>query len=122
MTKKNSIDERLEEVLLNFRDEEPHTLDESVEALKKAFTEEGYQKTTLNREQVDTVVQEVINQTVKHYVKVGLMSGEHWYSRFEKELESNKQFGDRVNYMWNTETVLETARKASGISDQKDRP
>jgi len=123
------LDKKLKEILLPaihaLDSDESDTL---VTQIKQAFADEGYEKVEYERtDQREPVVERFGSlgelgspkMTIHEWNKIlsnkEIMTGQEWYNRFEKELETWKQYGDKVNYMWNTDTVLKAAKKASGL-------
>lgn len=98
------IDDKLKEILSSsvgrFVNRAP---DKIIADIKQAFADEGYEKPIFPNKLVKEVFEE-------H--KVGLMSGQTWYERWLKQLNSNPGFLISTDY-------FEAARRASGLNEEE---
>lgn len=80
---------------------------EAIEQIKQAFQDAGYSKV----------------KTIWHHPDVPVMTGPEWYERFKEELTRTKVRPNIVGHVAHTniqDTVLEAAKRASGLTNREN--
>ena len=103
-----NLDQKLKELQLNpiekYEDGDYYLSDSDIAQIKQAFQEAGYSKV----------------KTIWHHPDVPVMTGPEWFERFKEELTRTKVRPNIVRHVAHTniqDTVLEAAKRASGLTD-----